>query len=166
MSLHYLLDGYNIIHKVPEFLEGKLQDQRNHLIRFLETRRPHGSSRNQVTVVFDGQPDVWHDGEHTGVVRVIFTSNESADEKIKRMVRRAGNPKNMIVVTDDREIQYAIGAAGATSITVDAFMSFKKKAKRGAVKPSKREKSIAPEHEADINKEMEEIWLKKKKKEG
>ncbi len=56
MSIHYLLDGYNIIHQMPAALDlTKLEDQRRHLIRFVEQHRPQGSANNRVTIIFDGE---------------------------------------------------------------------------------------------------------------
>ena len=38
MSLHYLLDGYNITHQMPPL--NKLEDQRRQLIQWIESRAP------------------------------------------------------------------------------------------------------------------------------
>ena len=62
MSLHYLLDGYNVIHQMPDLNRPALEDQRRALVHFLETRRPQGSSRNRVTIVFDGNANVGSSG--------------------------------------------------------------------------------------------------------
>ena len=54
MSLHYLLDGYNIIHQAPALMQGSLEERRARLVRWLNIERPQGSARNRVTVIFDG----------------------------------------------------------------------------------------------------------------
>ena len=58
MSLHYLLDGYNIIKQSPRLGPKRLEDGRAGLIAFIEMRQPQGSRNNMVTVVFDGQPGI------------------------------------------------------------------------------------------------------------
>ncbi len=57
MSLHYLLDGYNILKQIPAFRDLPLEDGRRGLLRWIDHSRPQGSVNNQVTVVFDGHPD-------------------------------------------------------------------------------------------------------------
>ena len=55
MSLHYILDGYNILKQIPAFNDLSLEDGRRGLMRWIETQRPQGSVNNTVTVVFDGE---------------------------------------------------------------------------------------------------------------
>src|SRR5437762_110274 len=121
MSLHYLLDGYNIIHQMPGELPGKLEDQRLKLIRYLEIHQPQGSSRNQITIVFDGKFGVFGSAE-SGTIKVVFSKDETADELIKSMVDAAANHKNIVVVSDDRSVQYAVRALGAQVKAVSEFM--------------------------------------------
>src|SRR3989338_5991790 len=109
MSLHYLLDGYNIIHQIPKLANGTLEEQRQKLIAYIEQLRPQGSPSNQVTIVFDGQPQMMQSLMRSPV-KVTFSQNESADDKIKKLVYEAGNKKNIVVVTNDRDIQYAVRA--------------------------------------------------------
>ncbi len=83
MSLHYLLDGYNIIHQMPLSVQKKLEDERQQLIQWIESCQPQGSSRNAVTIVFDGKTDVWGGaGAGSSSVQVIFSQGQSADERI------------------------------------------------------------------------------------
>ena len=67
--------------------------------------RSAGSSRNAVTVVFDGRSDVWGGGAVPSPVQIIFSREESADEKIIRMVEEAAHKKSVVVVTDDRALR-------------------------------------------------------------
>ena len=81
MSLHYLLDGYNILKQMAAFRDLPLEDGRRGFLRWIDNSRPHGSVNNQVTVVFDGHPDKYSlfPGSHAGVgqksqdIRVIFS---------------------------------------------------------------------------------------------
>lgn len=167
MSQQYLLDGYNITHQMPIDLHDSLEQQRCHLIRFVETCRPQGSSRNKVTIVFDGQVDVYGGAQVSGL-HIVFTSNESADAMIKRKVAESSNPRLMIVVTDDREIQRAVRHHGARVLAVKNFL------KQGRLTQKSQKKNISLEFEekndkdlswrakTNITKECEKIWLKKK----
>ena len=106
MSLHYILDGYNILKQIPAFNDLSLEDGRRGLMRWIENARPAGSRNNTVTVVFDGNPDFWGaalPGAPQEATRVIF-SNGSADDKIKHMVEEDENRRSCVVVSDDKDI--------------------------------------------------------------
>ena len=122
MSLHYILDGYNIIHQMPALVSKNLEQQRNGFIHGLESCRPQGSSNNKITVVFDGKAGIIGRME-SAIVKIIFSKDETADEKIKRLVEESRNAKNIIVVTNDRSIQYSVRANGAGILSVKEFLS-------------------------------------------
>ena len=165
MSLHYLLDGYNIIPQMPLSTLKKLEDQRQQLIRWIESCRPQGSSRNTVTVVFDGRVGVWGGGAVPSSVQVVFSQEESADEKIIRMVEEAKHKKNVVVVTDDRSLKYAVRAQGAKVSGVQTFLG-KVKTSAGSAAPAcqpETGKHISQTLEHKITSEMAKIWLKDEK---
>ncbi len=167
MSLHYILDGYNII-KHPEFPAiNKSKDKRPLLIKFIEEKRPCGSKNNKVTIIFDGEGPPLDYGLSGALVKgqnldIIFSHNETADDKIREMVSRAKNPKNMVVVTDDREIKFFIKSYGARAEGVEEFIE---KAK-GSSQELHQELQETPKVELTytqvekINEELKRIWLK------
>ncbi len=122
MALHFLVDGYNVIHQMPQLDQGKLEVQRLGLIHHIEHHRPQGSIKNKVTVVFDGQ------GGHlsaplSSMIETVFSVGESADEKIKTIVDQSKNARNIVVVTDDRDVQSAVRQSGAQVVSVNEFLS-------------------------------------------
>ncbi len=161
MSIHYLLDGYNVIHQMPKALNlPELEEQRRYLIRFIEQYAPQGSSNNRVTIVFDGSLDIFG-GMTSPLARIIFSHGESADDKIKKIVAQMQNTKNVVVVSDDRDIQYAVRALGAKVSSVQAFLDkIKVSGKDGRL--SRKEKRISKSDEAKITSEFGKIWLKPK----
>ena len=178
MSIHYLLDGYNVIHQMPLALDQtKLEDQRWCLVRFIEQYRPQGSINNPVTVVFDGSVDVFG-GMKSSVAKILFSQGESADDMIKEIVGQAKNTKDIVVVSDDRDIQYAVRALGARISGTRAFIDKAKvskkmdthkvarPAKKGSVKDSssEQEKYILKSDEFKITSEFSRIWLDPKRK--
>ena len=58
MSLHYIVDGYNVIKQVTFLTGKKLRTGREGLVKFIEQYKPQGSKHNEVTIVFDGKADV------------------------------------------------------------------------------------------------------------
>jgi len=157
MSIHYILDGYNIIKQLPEQNKKKLHSSRNALIHFIEAKHPQGSRKNKVTIVFDGKADVWGE-DSSASAEIIFTKNESADDKIKRLVERAKNPKEIVVVSDDREIIFFVKYCGARSMKVREFLS--PSAPKTQKKDLDDEKRIPAEVQFHINEELKKIWLK------
>lgn len=144
---------------LPSGALNKLEDQRRHLIQWVGSRAPQGSLRNTVTIVFDGRTDVWSPGTSSSV-RVVFSQGETADEKIIRMVEEAAHKKNVVVVTDDRALQYSVRALGAKVSGVQAFLG------RGVsahVSPSESEKNISKTLEHKITSELTQVWIEKRK---
>ena len=167
MSLHYLLDGYNISNQLPIKSLDKLEDQRKNLVSFIERNRPQGSVRNKVTIVFDGRAGIEYQ-QMSVSVEVVFSKDEIADNKIRSIVEKARNKKNIIVVTDDREIQYAVKANGAKVLSVKDFLAQGNKSQASRTSNRKRssknekQKRIPRVIEFQITSEMKKIWLDKK----
>ena len=170
MSLHYILDGYNIIKRNETLSLMKLEAGRDALTVLLAGRRPQGSSNNKVTVVYDGVAGLYSDNRMSGGVKTLFSQNGSADDKIKHIVDRAGRKKDIVVVTDDRSLRYYVRALGARVLGVKAFLGqavpAEGKAPRGRAPARKARagKHIPKTLESAINKEMHQVWLDKKKK--
>ena len=146
----------------------KLEDKRDDLIRFIEIHRPQGSFNNTVTIVFDGQPGMWGQPK-SSEVKIIFSSGESADDYIKRAVSGAVHKKNIVVVTNDRDIKLYVRSQGARVKSVDEFLgrvnvsaSGKKRAAKSS-EVTQDSKHISKTLEYKITTEFEQIWLNKPK---
>ncbi len=88
---------------------------------------------------------------------VIFSRVESADERIKKLLELIPNPKNVVVVSDDKEIIFFAKSCGAKSQSVEGFLSFQDKersARAGAPVP---EITYTQMHK--INEELKKLWL-------
>lgn len=91
-----------------------------------------------------------------GNIKVIFSRNESADLRIKKIAELVANPKNLIVVSDDKEISFFIKSCGAKSISVEEFLGSKDKAGKLSVL-SEEELTYSQMHK--INEELKKLWL-------
>lgn len=162
MSLHYILDGYNIIKSSNIPLPPKLEDQRFALIKFIQEKKLCGSKNNRVTVVFDAEKRgincLRQEALGNQNIKVVFTSQESADQRIKEIVENSKHPKRIIVVSDDKEIGFFIKSCGA------ALMSTRELANKANLKPkrikSPRAMELSYTQAAEINRELKRIWLK------
>jgi predicted RNA-binding protein with PIN domain len=152
---HYVIDGYNVIRQSEDLSSGRLRDQREKLLRWIEDRSPQGSAVHRVTVVFDGRAEVtappW-----PGPTRVIFSPGKDADQVIKNWVDRLSNPREAVVVTDDRAIQRWVRGVGARVLGVQAFLA----AGRERVRP-RRPARLSEEEVQDITRELWDLWKQK-----
>ena len=149
---------------MPEVISrDKLQDQRTALVQHVQTICLQGSRRNKMTIVFDGHSGVWGVEHGSSFVEVLFSCNECADTKIKSMVSKATHKKNIIVVTNDRAIQYFVRAEGARVMSVEEFLLSKKKAPSANGSKKDEGKRISKTLEHSITSEMKRIWLKENK---
>jgi len=155
MSLHFVIDGYNLIKQTAVLNKINLEDSREALIRFLKIRRPQGN--NPVTVVFDGIEGGFYCRDISNI-EVIFSSHQSADDRIKRMVERSPNPKNMVVVTNDREIRSFAEDHRAQIKKVEEFLA--KFNPKSANPRSDDNKALSPRKASEITEEMKRVWLK------
>lgn len=159
MSLHFILDGYNIIKRSDFLATQVLKDGRRGLVRFISEKKPCGSSNNKVTVVFDGNNDFIPPSLDNKIAEVIFTSNNTnADERIKKIVKESRNPKTIVVVSDDREIQFTIRSYGAQIMTVAEFIQKGNPSLKIPQNPPKIE--LTYQEIAKINRELKQVWLK------
>jgi predicted RNA-binding protein with PIN domain len=90
---------------------------------------------------------------------VIFSEDESADERIEKLIRASANPKTIVVVTDDREVALRAKADGAKVLSVDEFMQPVK------TRPTSDNSELAKQEltftqKSRINQELKNIWLK------
>jgi predicted RNA-binding protein with PIN domain len=166
MSLNYIIDGYNVIKQVSFLTGKKLRSGREGLVKFIEVYQPHGSRRNQVTLVFDGKADICSP-QMESRIHVIFSHGESADDKIKRMVECSKNPKCIVVVSDDKEIIFYCRSLGANISSVKEFIGNSKIAKINKQNDYREEKvELDSGIAARITEDLRKLWVKDGEKEN
>ncbi|MFH0731302.1 MAG: NYN domain-containing protein [Candidatus Omnitrophota bacterium] len=153
---HLILDGYNVIHKIPQLakcLEESLQAAREAAANYMLTwKRTRGFS-GKVSIVFDGK-DIFSDtGEAPGGIAFIYTAQKhGADDHIISMVKRAQQPEKIIVITSDNYVTNNCRAHGATVKPVD-FLLLPAKVKGG-----QHEKIIDDKTADEINAFLKKRW--------
>jgi uncharacterized protein len=124
MSLHLIIDGYNLIRQSLwlSVLDARdLEAGREALLQSLadyHRRRP----QHKVTVVFDGwQGGALHESrDHIQGVGVVYSRRgERADEVIKRCLAREG--RRAVIVSSDRELQDFAEKVGAVWVAAAQF---------------------------------------------
>jgi predicted RNA-binding protein with PIN domain len=159
----YLLDGYNITKQIEILLGKELKQQRDWLIETLIKAKPQGSYKNKVIVVFDGKYELSSGEDFRKLdyynIKVIFASFSSADDEIKKLVEKAKNKKEIIVVTDDKEIIRYVRYYGAKVESVKDFLCRIEKSKEQKnLKISQYKFDIPSESVEEINKEMKKYY--------
>ena len=168
MPLQYIIDGYNITNH-PSFanLHKKIKDSRFALLEFIKYKRLCGSPKNKITVVFDGFPKISEEKNWDAEINVIFSRQDSADERIKRIVENSGDFKNIVVVSDDKEIRFFVKSVGARARGVEEFINPANLA-QARIKRKGRLKDegdlagleLTFSQRQKINEELKKIWLK------
>ena len=158
MSLHYIVDGYNII-KHDAFspnLKTRL-DSKSGLLSFIRNNQLTGSQKNTLKIVFDGYPDTYWQGNKEKD-EVVFSGDISADEKIIKLLEKNSRPKDVIVVSDDRELRFLARSLGAKVLAVEDFICLKEKTPKRKNEEAETELTFSQKH--DINEELRKLWLK------
>lgn len=138
---------------------GTLEERRAGLLAWISASSLSKRSNGRVTIVFDGKQEHFG-GAVSGVISVVFSKGESADDLIKRVIEQAHNQKKWVVVSDDKEIKLYVRALGAGVLSVNAFAAELNKGSISARGSNKAQSSkyISHTQEQAINKEFEKIW--------
>lgn len=153
--MKYIIDGYNIIHKIDYLRDKRLRSQREGLIRLLEIAQAQNRRLKDLTVIFDGKANILALPVHSAV-KVVFSKGKCADKEIKEIVQCSNYARDIGVVSDDREIRSYARTLGAKKISVKEFLKM--------VFASFGEQHIFKLDETEakkINQELEKIWLHK-----
>src|SRR5262245_44092907 len=110
--MHYLIDGYNLLHAMgvlpPRVGPGGLEKARRGLLGMLHAA--YAEHASEVTVVFDaaGAP-AGASGEenYQGILVRYAGRQEQADDLIEHLIRHDSAPKQLTVVSDEHRIQRA-----------------------------------------------------------
>jgi predicted RNA-binding protein with PIN domain len=121
----------------------------------IRSKRLTGSHKNQITVVFDGYPEQQASQETFKDIKVIFSCDLEADEKIRILVETSPQPKNIVVVSDDKQIKFGVRLLGARVLGVEEFIGQDRKERSEPVDPPLNYSQM---HK--INQELRKLWLR------
>ena len=127
-SEHLILDGYNLIHAIPEVRNilkahgiTAARERFQELVSCL-----HEPGLVRLTIVYDGQGDKLEVAQpipdDPGYAIVYSPSGVSADEVIERLVANADTPDRILVATKDNAIAQTFAASGAFALTPDEML--------------------------------------------
>jgi predicted RNA-binding protein with PIN domain len=125
MNPHYIIDGYNLIHKIPKFknaIEQSLEYSRNLLISFLKMHQ--SSKRVNITLVFDGDNVGYTEvpTQSTKRLKIIYSNSpEKADPLIKRLILKVKNKKSLTLISADNDLINFCKTHGASVLSPEKF---------------------------------------------
>jgi predicted RNA-binding protein with PIN domain len=138
------------VHKIPKIKNSPAPCL--DLLTFIYKNKLTGSSNNDVWVIFDGGRPPYQINNFQ--YKILFSGSEIADDLIIKKVEQAKNKKQIVVVTDDRQLAYRARSLRARNISVNEFIA---KTKR---KEKKEEgKNIKYSLQREITEELKKIWL-------
>lgn len=103
--LHYIIDGYNLIHTIPSLKKTLVHDAESarELLIHSIAQLTH-SKKFRGTVVFDGAAPAGTKPSPHAPVHVLYSFPLSADAKIKQMIEHSQNRRLLVIISSDREI--------------------------------------------------------------
>lgn len=116
----YIIDGHNLIPKVPGLSLEAVDDEMKLVELLQEFCR---LERKQAEVFFDNAPPGGVRARKFGLVTARFVrQGSSADEAIRnRLNRLGGQARNWTIVSSDRAVQSAARAVGGRAISSEEF---------------------------------------------
>lgn len=119
MIRHYIIDGNNLIGKIPSIW--KIQKKNPQLSReklAFEIDRYFSGSKKKATLHFDGHPST---PIKINNAKIEYSFDDHADDKIKVEVSNSKNPKLIAVVSSDRSVMDFAKACSCTVIKSEVF---------------------------------------------
>ena len=121
-----VLDGYNVIHAVPELarqLDRSLEAAREALVSLCQAYQARRGDVKQMYVVFDGDQAFASGSQRDrDGVAVFFTQRqEEADDRILSLIRADGGRSRFVIVSNDIYVFNNARVHGARVIPVSEF---------------------------------------------
>jgi predicted RNA-binding protein with PIN domain len=117
--LNYIIDGNNLIGKIAYLMSLQKKDKqasREKLVYILD--RYFISKKANVTLHLDGHPA---GRVSSSKMKIVYSENLTADEKIKKQISQSKSPRNIIVVTSDSNLAQFAKVCSATVVSSDEF---------------------------------------------
>ena len=146
----YILDAYNIIHKMRRFetaLDTDLRTAREALTNLCADLAQARGDITSMIIVFDGRSE-WRDlpKKSTAKIRLVFSeTNEDADDRIAALLEKSPGKPEKCVISDDNSVRNHARAYRARVMSVAEFEKLTNPAAdRKRKKPNSPEKSLPP----------------------
>jgi len=117
--LNYIIDGNNLIGKISSLKSLQKKDKqasREKLVYILD--RYFIKKKASITLHLDGHPN----GRiNSSKMKIVYSENITADEKIKKQISNSKSPRNIIVVTSDSNLAQFAKVCSTTIVSSEKF---------------------------------------------
>ena len=147
----FLIDGYNLMHAVGWMSAGMkpsaLAPARERLLDWLADSAACRTKAAGFRVVFDAMKGPGHTSRETThrTVVVTFAYRSTADDRIEELLAEAGNPKRLVVVSNDTRLHESARRARAKGWFTPAFLDWLIAADEAAKPAGERAAAEKPE---------------------
>ncbi len=156
--MHYLIDGYNLLHALEAPRAGAgpkgMDSARRRLLDLIHLA--HGAKAQTVTVVFDARrlpPGVAAEQHYRGVRVRFAVGYPEADDLLEHLIDEAASPNRLAIVSDDHRIQRAARRRGCVVTPCDEYMD-----RLGRLCKERLRKRPAPEKPDSSTDEETALW--------
>ncbi len=102
MMTHYIIDGNNLIGKIPALMKIQKKDKQSSREKLaLMLQRFFLNKKANVTLHLDGFAVT---KINAGKIKIIYSENITADEKIKNQIEKSKSPRTITVITSDSNL--------------------------------------------------------------
>jgi len=126
----YIIDGNNLIGKISSLMNLQKKDKlasREKLIYILD--RYFTKKKASVSLHLDGHQS---GSINSSKMKIIYSENLTADEKIKKQISQSKSPRNIIVITSDSNLAQFAKVCSTTVISSEEFVAGIKKSAQTA----------------------------------
>lgn len=152
-----IVDGYNIIHAIPELeneLNRNLMSARNMLAAALGRYQLREKSIREIYVVYDGKGTGGREIEDKGLIKNVYTPKDSsADSEIVDILKNMKKLNKTAVLSRDNFVINHARVMGANILSVNSFCK-----KIAIVKKAPRATELSEDEKESITKELKRIW--------
>ena len=117
--LTYIIDGNNLIGKISTLMNLQKKDKqasREKLIYMLD--RYFSNKKSNVSLHLDGHPNI---KINSSKMKIVYSENQTADEKIKKQISQSKSPRNINVVTSDSNLAQFAKVCSCKVISSEEF---------------------------------------------
>lgn len=117
--LTYIIDGNNLIGKISYLINLQKKDKqasREKLVYMLD--RYFINKKASVFLHLDGHPN---SKINSSKMKIIYSENQTADDKIKKQISQSKSPRNLIVITSDSNLAQFAKVCSTAVITSEEF---------------------------------------------
>lgn len=123
--MHYFIDGYNLLFRLPQKKSRSLEKQRDSLIEVLDVEL--APIKGEVSIIFDSSEEIRDFAQCAKKknLQVLYApKGKTADDYIIELVEQRKNAKIITVITSDGDLARQCQYLGSQTKSIEDFFAF------------------------------------------